>query len=228
MLQAAPPPLRESPPVVRLPGVTHGIDVAEVKRAGQRQPRAEGQLGPPQCHRRAERRPPTEPSGASPRPGVAARNGVPATLRVAEAAGVLGKLPAQPADAACRTPSPPCRTLLTPAAGRGPQAGNVALPPQEDRNATLPGQQPRCRQTGPCHEPARRGTRRCGAGRCGAALDGGALDRAARHWTARRWTARRGTGRRGAGRHGAADPVSRSDRHPKRQLRWKWQEERPW
>jgi hypothetical protein len=72
----------------------------------------------------------------------------------------------------------------------------------------------------PCHEPARRGTRRRGAGRRGAALDGAALDGAALD----------GAALDGAALDGAArqTPSARSDRHPKRQLRWKWQEERPW
>jgi hypothetical protein len=112
MLRAAPPPLRESTPVIRWAGVTYVVGASEVKRIGPRQPRAGGQLGPPQCHRRAERRPPTEPSGAWPRPDVAAGNGIPATLRVAEAAEVLGNLHAQPADDACRTPSLPGRGQL--------------------------------------------------------------------------------------------------------------------
>jgi hypothetical protein len=112
MLQTAPPPLRESSSVARWSGVARGVGATKVKRTGQRQPRAGGQLDLPQFHRRAGRRPPTEPPGPSPRPGVAAGNGVPATLRIAEAAGVLGKIPAQPADAACRTPSPPGRGQL--------------------------------------------------------------------------------------------------------------------
>jgi hypothetical protein len=112
MLQTAPPPLRESPPVIRWPEVAHVVGVTKVKRTGPRQPRAGGPAGsapvPPQSRTTAT----NGAFRASPRPDVAARNGVPATLRVAEAAEVLGNLPAQPADAACRTPSPPGRGQL--------------------------------------------------------------------------------------------------------------------
>ena len=186
MLQAALPPLRESASVARLPGVTYGIDVTEVKWAGQQQPRAGVQLGPPQCHRRAERRPPTEPSRTSPRTGVAAHNGVLATLRVAEAAEVLGRIPAQPADAACRTSSPPCRVGPTRTRPRdeGPRQAMWRYLPRGSRChiawLAAPVQASRC--TAPRASAARHWAARCGR----AALDGG----------------------HGTGRRGAADLVS--------------------
>ncbi len=212
MLQAAPLPLRESSSVVRLPGATHEIDVTGVKRTGQRQPRAGGQLGPPQCHRRAERR--RQRSLPVPRRGPAWRLTTASSPR-----SVLPKLPefsaksrlslpTLPADAACRTPSPPCRVgpTRTPPAGRGPGQAmwqylpkRIAMP---DHLASSPGAGNRC--TAPRASAAWRGTTRCGhgAGR-GAALDGG-------HGTGRGGTALDGPARRGhgTGRRGAADLVS--------------------
>jgi hypothetical protein len=98
---------------------------------------AKTQRVPPRRPREAGQRQLATASEASHRPGAAARHGAVATLRVAEPAGVSGKILAQPAEAACRTPLPTCRSRSAP----GPGAGNVASPAYERRNVTLPTQQ---------------------------------------------------------------------------------------
>jgi hypothetical protein len=162
MFQTAPPPLRESPSATQWTEVLRGVDVTEVELTGRPQARAEAQLDPPRSPRGAERRRRRGPSGFSHR-----RDAGGSRRRVGHAPCCRScRSFRQISRSACRpclpNPSPPGRTLLTPAAGRGHQASDAALPPEEAPHATSPGWRPRC------SKPAHRAL----PARCGAMLDG--------------------------------------------------------
>jgi hypothetical protein len=168
MLQAAPPSPRESSSVVRWTGVTYGVDVTKVKRTGPRQPRAGGQLGPPQCHRRAERRPPTEPSGAfaaARRRGSQRRPGHAPCCRSCRS-------PRQSPRSACRRCLPILVTAVpNPAHARGwtrtsgKQCGIASLRGSQCHIAWLAAPVQASRHTAPQASAARRGAGRRGATR---------------------------------------------------------------